>query len=197
MVTEVYMFHCGLIWGACAIGLIALLKHRRFGRHCGEGGGYGYGGPWGGHGGWHGHDGPDGFGVPRPGGFRGFGFRGMMRGLFERLDTTPGQEKAIMKAIADLREAMGAARTEMKGSRQDFAEAFRRGPIDEAAMADIFVRHDTVISDTRRKAVEAVGRIHEALDDNQRAQVADLLEHGLGFSRGGGWRGRGGYGYRW
>jgi hypothetical protein len=81
----------------------------------------------------------------------------------------------------------------MKGSRHDFAEAFRRGPIDEAAMADIFVRHDTVISETRRKVVEAVGRIHEALDDSQRAQVADIIEKGPGFGR----RHGPGSGYPW
>jgi hypothetical protein len=45
-----------------------------------------------------------------------------------------------------------------------------------------------VISETRRKAVEAVGKIHEALDEEQRTQVADILEHGFGFGRGGRYR---------
>ncbi len=179
------MVGCGLIWGACAIAVIAALKHRRYGCRGGWAYGHGCGGPWEG-------DGP-GYGGRGPmyGGFRGFGFRGLVRRLFERLGTTPGQEKAIVKALEDLREAMGHAKDELKGSRKDFADAFRRGPIDEAAMADIFVRHDTVLSETRRKAVEAVGRIHEALDDRQRAAVADLLEHGPGFGHH--WRGRSGY----
>ena len=60
-------------------------------------------------------------------------------------------------------------------------------------MADIFVRHDTVISETRRKVVEAVGRIHEALDDSQRAQLADIIEKGPGFGR----RHGPGSGYPW
>jgi hypothetical protein len=125
-------------------------------------------------------------------GFGGFGLRAILRGLFERLGTTPGQEKAVVAALEELREALHHAKDELRASRKDFADAFRRGPIDEAAMADIFVRHDTVISETRRKAVEAVGKASEALDERQRAEVADLIERGFGSS----WRGRGPSGYR-
>ncbi len=171
-----------MIWSAVGVvALVGLLKgarRRMYGYGCGRGG-CGYergGGDWG----------------PRRGGFRrGWGFRGILRGLFERLETTPGQEKAIVGAIETLREAMGNAKGEMKATRKDFAEALRRGPIDEASVADIFVRHDTVISETRRKAVEALGVIHEALDDRQRLEVADLLEHGPGFGHH--WRGAPGY----
>jgi len=177
------MVGCGLIWGACAIAVIAVLKHRR---HCHRGWGHGYGGGWeaGGECG-RGYGPPCGRGSG--GGFRRFGLRAMVRGLFERLGTTPGQEKVIVKALEDLREVGLHAKGEIKATRKDFADAFRRGPIDEASVADIFVRHDTVISETRRKAVEAVGRIHEALDDEQRAHVADIIEHGAGHGRG----------YRW
>ncbi len=178
------MVGCGLIWGACALAVVAVLKHRRHAYWHGGCQGGGYGGGYGGSGG----GGPWG---SRHGRFRGFGFRAILRGLFERLDTTPGQEKAIVAAIEELRESMTGAKQSLKETRKDFADAFRRGPIDEPAMADIFARHDTILSETRRKAVEAVGRIHEALDDRQRAEVADLLERGPGF---GSWRRRG-YGY--
>jgi len=180
------MVGCGLIWGACALAVIAVMKHRR---HA-----YWHGGGGCGRGGWDSGMGPSCGGRGR-GGFRGFGVRALIRGLFERLDTTPGQEKAIVAALEELRESFRGAKDGMKGTRKDFADAFRRGPIDEAAMADIFVRHDTIISETRRKAVEAMGKVHEALDDKQRAEVADLIEQGPGF--GGSWRQRGGYGYRW
>jgi Spy/CpxP family protein refolding chaperone len=171
-----------MIWGAVGVvALVGMLKHHR--RMHGYGCHGGYGGEWGNGGGHCGH---------RRRGFRGgWGFKAMVRRLFERLDTTPGQEKAIVAAIEDLRETFQGAKGEMKGTRKDFADAFRRGPVDEAAVADIFVRHDTIISETRRKVVEAVGRIHEALDDKQREEVADLLEHGPGFGHH--WRGRGGY----
>ncbi len=172
------MVGCGWVWGACALAAIAILKHRRHRYGCGYGHGYGpgYGRGYGGYG-------------PR-GPMGRFGLRAFFRGIFERLGTTPGQEKVVVKALEDLREAFMHAKEEMRSTRKDFADAFRRGPIDEAAVSEIFVRHDTVISETRRKAVEAAGRIHEALDDEQRAQVADFLEHGMGNP----WRG--GYGYR-
>ncbi len=191
-VTEELMVGCGMVWGALAVlGFIAL--KRRFG--CGSRwayggyGGYGPGCGGGGHrGGWDDDVGP---GFSRRG-FRGFGLRAVLRGAFERLGTTPGQEKVIVAALEELREAMSHAKDEIKGSRKDFADAFRGGPIDEASVADIFVRHDTVISETRRKVVEAVGKIHEALDEEQRTHVADLIEKGLGH----GWHGRGRHGYR-
>jgi hypothetical protein len=148
--------------------------------------GYGCGG-----GGFDDGDGP-GFRRGYGRGFRGFGFRAVLRGLFERLGTGPGQEKAILAAIEDVRAAMSHAKDEMRASRKDFADAFRRGPIDEPAMSDIFARHDTVISETRRKVVEAVGRIHESLDDAQRSELADLIERGFGGPWHGGWR----HGYR-
>jgi Spy/CpxP family protein refolding chaperone len=121
----------------------------------------------------------------------------MLRALFLRLGTTPGQEKVIVTSVEELRGTMKGAKEALRGTRKDLADAFRRGPIDEAAMADIFVRHDTVISETRRKAVESLGRIHEALTDEQRAEVADLIENGPGFAGrfGAPWgRNRG---YRW
>jgi hypothetical protein len=161
-----------MIWGAVGVvALVGMLKRHH--RHM-----YGYGCGGGGHG-----CGPDGGGWGRRGGGFGrrWGFRAILRGLFERLETTPGQEKAIVSAVDELREAMGSAKGEMKGTRKDFADAFRRGPIDEAAVADIFVRHDTIISDTRRKVVEAVGKIHEALDEQQRGHLADILERGFGY----------------
>jgi len=190
------MVHCGLILGACAVAVFAAVRRHRHG----YGHLYAYGGGCGG--GTGGCHGPGGCGPEAGGcggGFRrrgfggGFRFRAILRGLFMRLETTPGQEKAIMSALGELREAAAHAKGEVKGSRKDFADAFRRGPIDEAAMADIFVRHDAVISETRRKAVEAVGKIHDALDDRQRAEVADLIEQGPGFWQP--WHGR--PGYRW
>ncbi len=54
------------------------------------------------------------------------------------------------------------------------------------------MKHDTTLSETRRAAVESLRKIHEALTEKQREQVAELIEKGPPF--GGGFRGRGG---RW
>jgi len=173
------MFGCGLIWGAVAV--LAVFKLRKLRRFAGCAGwhGYGYSGYGGcGPGGWSGgHDGP-GFG----GGIGRFGrMRAVIRGLFMRLGTTPGQEKVIVQALEELRTVGRTAKDGLRETRKDFADAFRRGPIDEPAMADIFSRHDTLLSETRRKAVEAVGKIHEALDEQQRGHLADILERGFGY----------------
>jgi hypothetical protein len=184
-----------LIGTACLIGLIKVARGHRHGS-CG---GYGYGGQWGeGGGGWGGgpwgrHEGHR--GGPRGWGRGGFGPRFFLRGLFERLDTTPGQEKVILAAAEELHAALHKAKDELRGTRADFAQVIRGEAVDEASVADIFMKHDTVISETRRGVVESVRKIHEALTDEQRKQVADLVESGPRFG-GGRWRPRGGGPYR-
>jgi hypothetical protein len=167
-----------LLGTVCLIGLIKVARgscHGYAGRgwgRCGDG----YGGEDGGGRGWHrgGHRG------------RGFGPRFFLRSIFERLDTTPGQEKVIVQAVDELKGAFGGAKEKLKETRADFARVFRGEVVDEAALSDIFVKHDTLISETRRNAVEAVRKAHEALSEAQRGQVADFIERGRG-----GW-GRGG-----
>jgi Spy/CpxP family protein refolding chaperone len=167
-----------LLGTVCLIGLIKVARGHRYG-YAGRG--------WGGRcGGGHGYDdGPRGWDG---GGFRarGFGPRFLLRAIFERLDTTPGQEKVIVQAADELRAAFGGAREKLRETRSDFASVFRGDVVDEAALSDIFVKHDTVISETRRSAVEAVRKAHEALTEEQRSKVADFIERGRG-----GW-GRGG-----
>lgn len=164
----------GFLFGtACLIGLFKVAR----------GSCHGYGGG--------GRCGPGGFGGPfagwRRGGprSRGFGPRFFLRAIFERLETTPGQEKVIVQAADELRDTFGKAKTELRGTRADFARVFRGDVVDEAALSDIFVKHDTVISATRRSAVEAVRKAHEALTEEQRSQVADFIERGRdGWGRG-------------
>jgi Spy/CpxP family protein refolding chaperone len=158
---------------ACLIGLVKLARGSRCGYGYGYGGGCGggdFGGPFG-----HRH------GSRQGGfGFRGFGPRFFLRRLFERLDTTPGQEKVILKTAEELRDLFRKAKDEMRETRSEFARIFRGDVVDEATLQDIFVKHDTVISETRRGAVEAVRKAHEALTEEQRSQVADFLERGRG-----------------
>ncbi len=48
-----------------------------------------------------------------------------LRGLFERLDTSPGQEKVIQEAIEEARKVTNKARSEFEKSRTEAAEALR------------------------------------------------------------------------
>jgi putative NADH-flavin reductase len=103
-----------------------------------------------------------------------------LRPFFESLDTTPGQEKVVLQAADELKGAFGKARSDLRATRADFARVFRGDAVDEASVADIFMAHDTVISE-----------IHEALTEEQRSQVADFIESGRRGGRGwgGGWGG--------
>jgi hypothetical protein len=168
-----------LIGTACLFGLIRTL---RWGRSCGHG--WGRHG-WGGYGGWReDDDGQRGFGGPpwaRRGGRRGRNFA--LRGLFERLETTPGQEKVIVEAADELEEAVAKLKGEMRGTRSDVARLFRGPAFDEALLGDVFARHDSAIEALRKSAVGAFAKVHEALDEGQRQRVADFIESGPGFRR--------------
>jgi Spy/CpxP family protein refolding chaperone len=152
----------GFIFGTvCLIGLIKVLRH-----------GHGWHGRWGyrgyGHNGFHGPAGYGGFG-PR---------RWFLRSLFERLETTPGQEKAIVAALDELRENRRVLRDEAQQTRADLARAVASGLIDDSTLEETFARHDRLLAQLRVSFVEALKKATEALDERQRKQVGDMLEGG-------------------
>lgn len=173
---------CGFLLGtACLIGLIVTLARGRGG--CGSHwrrGGYGWGGGGYGRAAWteghgdHGHH-----GHHHRGGWA--GNRWFLRGLFERLDTTPGQEKVIVAAVNEIREAGEALRGELQRTRADVAKAARSPSFDETLMGEAFARHDQAMDTMRKATVGAMAKIHEALDERQREILADLIESGPGF----------------
>lgn len=159
-----------LIGTACLIGLIKTLRHG-YGCH----GGYSHGchgmsrcggGRWNHHGGrtWGGGD-------PQ---------RWFLRGLFERLDTTPGQEKVILQAAEQLRAQMRTGREALHDTGAHAARAFRGERFDEAAMADAFTKQDAALESTQKALFEALAKVHEVLDERQRRELADLMERGVG-----------------
>ena len=170
-----------------SVCLIALFKmhHRRrmwWAYHQGHGGCEGHhgGGPFGGHG-----PGPFGrAGGPfGGGGFRGGPFGGGRRGLyglFSALDATPAQEKVILSAIDEVKQAVREGRGEFRQSREDLARAFRADSFDAEVMGNAFARHDEHLERVRKAVTGALARIHDALDEKQRAQLAEWLD-----SRGG------------
>lgn len=158
----------GFIFGTvCLIGLVRVLRR---------------GGGWHGHSHWGHHAygpayGPGaGFGGPR---------RWFLRSLFERLETTPGQEKAIVAALDELRENRKVLRIEAEQTRGDLGRAVAGGLIDDSTLEETFARHDRQLAQLRVSFVEALKKITEVLDERQRKQIAGLLEGGLGGWRGG------------
>jgi hypothetical protein len=159
-----------LIGTVCLIGLLKLLRANRCERFHGGCGG-----------------------SRRARGFRRSGRGFWLRGLFERLDTSPGQEKVIKQSTEELFEATRGLRTELDHSRHELASAFRSGVIDETSMGEMFARHDEKLREFRTTVVGALVKINDALDEEQRRELADLLERGLGkgMFRGGPYRGDG------
>ena len=189
----------------CLVGLFKVLRRGRF--YAGPYYAFGGGGGGGGCGGggyrdgyrrdswqfdeeprWHRHGPPwaeDWRGGGGGGGWRGWGARQgqrfFLRGLFERLQTTPGQEKAIVSALDDLRAAGQGVRDEMRGARSEVATALRGESFDEVALGGATARVEHGIDTMRKAGIDAFAKIHGALDERQRAQLADWLERGPGF----------------
>jgi hypothetical protein len=149
-----------------------------------------------------GHGGYDGEGRCGGHGFRGGGMGGMrggrstrwaLRSFFERLETTPGQERVILAAIDEMRENRRVLRDEMKLTKADVAHAIEGGLIEDGTLEDAFARHDRLLAQLRVGFTEALKKVVEALDEPQRKELASWLEGGGGFfgMRG---RGRGGWG---
>jgi hypothetical protein len=106
----------------------------------------------------------------------------MLRTLFERLATTPGQEKVIVAAAREFDGERSALREELKRTRSALAHAVASGVVDESALEETFSSHDRLLARLRVSFVEALKKVTEALDERQRKQLADILEGG-GWSR--------------
>jgi Spy/CpxP family protein refolding chaperone len=164
----------GLILGTlCLIALIATLRRRRYARFMY----YGVGPFWGGgsfRDGWG-----DGFGFAHgPGHFRPRGRRRLLYGLFRRLDTTPGQEKAIVDLMNGVRERLSEARGELVAARRELAAALGGEVLDPAALEAAFRRGNEQFARLSRDVQTALAGVHEALDPEQRRQLAELLADG-------------------
>jgi Spy/CpxP family protein refolding chaperone len=123
--------------------------------------------------GWHGTWDHENYALRQRGGGR---RRWFLRSVFERLETTPGQEKAIVHALDELRENKALVRDEAEHTRSDLARVIASGFVDDTSLDETFARHDRLLAQLRVSMVEALKTATEALDDRQRKQVSDLLE---------------------
>ena len=160
---------------AVGLGILGFAAMRRAHRRCHGYHGHGWYGPYG-----HGHHGP--FGGHGRRSFRG---RMMMHAVFSRIDASPAQERAIVAEVEKLQERVHAAKAGVKDARGDLAAALRGPVLDDAALGAVLGRVDGSIGEARSAVIDALRGIHGLLDDRQRAQVADLLDHGPGM---GWWR---------
>lgn len=155
-----------LIGIACTIGLIKVLRR---GRGCGY-----RGGSWHGEGGHHGH-------RHGRGGF-------FMRRVFERLDTTPGQEKVIREAFEELRGSARGMKDEVRHTRDAVSDALRAGIVDETQLGALFAHQDEKLTELRKTFIGALAKVNDALDEDQRRKLAEMIGSGRGFGWGGPYR---------
>jgi Spy/CpxP family protein refolding chaperone len=141
----------------CAIGFVAVLRRRS----------------WGGYGRW-GHHHRHGWGHHGPGRWGGFG----LYGLFHRLDTSPGQEKAIRAAVEELRESLSAFTPELRASRSEVANALRGEVFDARALEGALDGHMVELRSLGSAVATTMAKVHEALDPDQRRRLARMIESG-------------------
>jgi hypothetical protein len=154
----------GFVFGTlCLLGFIAVWRrrHRWYGHAYGHG--YGYG---------------PGCGPGRGCGPAGRGWRqrfGLYR-VFEELDTSPGQEKAIRGALAELRAALAALRPQLADARQSLSAALTSEPFDAGALERSLQGRLAEASSVSPAVTDAVAKIHDALDADQRKRLARMLD---------------------
>lgn len=172
-----------IIGGVCLAGLIAMRRRARWGGGCGSYGYQGGGACGSGHRGWGGHHGGWG-GHHRGGGVDGdFVGDGMLRGLYRKLDTTPGQEKVIAEAFGELRTALRGMKDEMGRARDGIGKAVAGETFDGAPLDEAFARQDVQLKEVQRAVSDALRKAHEVLDERQRKELVSILER-FGFLRG-------------
>lgn len=200
VVAKIVRHHLG--WAACHggggyggyRGGWGRWHHHRMHHHLHHGEHGGFGGPGGGWGeDFLGEDGPGWGGAREPRGFgRGFGRGSFFLGsLLDRLRATPVQERTIRTAFDEFRaEAKRAGEGEAKRTRQDLSTALRNPSFDEVLLGELYARHDRSIENVRKAFVGLMAKVHDALDEEQRARLAELVEKGPRFWRPGFFGGR-------
>lgn len=92
---------------------------------------------------------------------------------FERLDTSPGQEKEIRAAMTGLFDDVVPARREMKRAMKEIlSTALSEDVFDEEGVRRAMSEQEDRLSGLRESLIAMLGRVHEALDEEQRAQLA-------------------------
>jgi uncharacterized membrane protein len=109
----------------------------------------------------------------------------MLHAMFSRIDASPAQERAIIHEIEKLEDRVRGAKGGLGDARGDLAAALRGPVLDDAALGAVLGRVDAATGETRAAVLDALRGIHGVLDDRQRAQLADLVDHGGRWWRGG------------
>lgn len=170
-----------LIGTLCLMGFVKTLRRARYGHRGGYASCGPAMGPWGHH---HHRRGPWGHPFREDGGPWASPHavdpaRFWLRGLFERLATTPGQERVILEAVSALRAQGLEFRAAAEATGDAAARAFRADSFEVGVIGDAFAKQSLALEGAQKAVVEALHKVHEALDERQRRLLAELLDRGL------------------
>ncbi len=102
----------------------------------------------------------------------------MARRLARRIDATPEQERLLLEEMDAVRLALREARMGFLASREDLARALEADEVDASSLESMGARELARLDAVRRRATEALARVHAALDGRQRRALAELLRSG-------------------
>jgi hypothetical protein len=85
-------------------------------------------------------------------------------------------------AFEEFRAEARGLREELSSSRRDVAAALRKPSFDEVLLGELYARHDTAIEKLRKAFVGMMAKVHDALEEPQREQLAQIIERGPGAS---------------
>lgn len=111
---------------------------------------------------------------------RGHGRYGLY-GVLDRLDTAPGQEKAILAAVDELRDMTHPLHERVRQSRAELAGALRGDRFDDQAIDGVVRRHSEDLTALGAAFASSLRKVHDALDPEQRRKLARIIESGWGF----------------
>jgi Spy/CpxP family protein refolding chaperone len=109
---------------------------------------------------------------------RGFRGRGIMRGLFWQLETTPGQENAIVAALDEAFARLRSLKGDVSATRRELGALIGSDTLDRAALEALIARQRTQLDAASAELVRTLERVHEVLDDSQRRELGALIAEG-------------------
>jgi uncharacterized membrane protein len=102
----------------------------------------------------------------------------MLWGVLSRLETTPGQEKAIVQALGELRATVHDLGPSVRDARKQLSQAVAGPTFDDAAWAQAEGTIQKAADQARGALRAALEKVHATLDDRQRKRLGSLIEGG-------------------
>jgi hypothetical protein len=102
--------------------------------------------------------------------------RNVVFSILGRLEASPAQEKAILAALDEVKDAAKEQRGIGRDVRADVAKAIRGSMLDDIALEGATARIDDASVKLRGAVRAAIAKIHDVLDDKQRKTLADIVD---------------------